>query len=184
MAHFRVIYDTCVLVPAPLRDFLLRVAEAGLVRASMSEDILDELERVLREKFEVPPDRATRLRAAIERTFGDSVVIRPRYADIPPSGLPDLDDEHVLAVARSVSAQGIVTFNQRDFPKGVLAAHDVAILHPDDFGLDLIDLFPVRVSRIIEQQAATLRRPRRTYEEVLDALARSIPATVAHLRDL
>jgi predicted nucleic acid-binding protein len=47
MASFRAVYDTCVLVPAALRDLLLRVAEAGLVRACMSDDILDELERVL-----------------------------------------------------------------------------------------------------------------------------------------
>lgn len=38
MASFQVVYDTCVLVPAPLRDLLLRVAEAGLVRAGMSDD--------------------------------------------------------------------------------------------------------------------------------------------------
>ncbi|NOY91819.1 MAG: toxin-antitoxin system, toxin component, PIN family protein [Deltaproteobacteria bacterium] len=47
MVGFRAVYDACVLVPAPLRDLLLRVAEAALVRACMSDDILDEPERAL-----------------------------------------------------------------------------------------------------------------------------------------
>ena len=39
---FVVIYDACVLYPAPLRDLLIRVARSGLVRARWSETILDE----------------------------------------------------------------------------------------------------------------------------------------------
>lgn len=117
MASFRVPYDTCALVPAPVRDLLLRVAEAGLVCASMSDDILDELERVLTLDFGVPVDRALRLRHAMERTFEDSVVERERYADrVGLADLPDADDEHVLAAARRVGAQAIVTMNSRGFP--------------------------------------------------------------------
>ena len=39
---FIVIYDACVLYPAPLRDLLIRVADAGLVRARWTDAILDE----------------------------------------------------------------------------------------------------------------------------------------------
>ena len=185
MASFRVVYDTCVLVPAPVRDLLLRVAEAGLVRASMSDDILDELERVLTRDFEVPSDGAARLRRAVERTFDDNVIPRERYEDLVGlGGLPDADDEHVLAAARSVGAQVIVTMNLKDFPFDRVARFEIEILHPDDFLLDLVDLFPVKIVRIIEDQAATLKNPPRTYEEVLDALARTVPGTVARLREL
>jgi predicted nucleic acid-binding protein len=45
VGRFAVVFDANVLVPAPVRDLLLRVAEAGLVRAHMSDDILDEVER-------------------------------------------------------------------------------------------------------------------------------------------
>lgn len=185
MASFRVVYDTCVLVPAPLRDLLLRVAEAGLVRASMSDDILDELERVLVRDFSVPDELATRLRSAVERTFEDSVIERDRYSDlIGLADLPDEDDEHVLAAARSVGAQAIVTTNLKDFPADKVRRFDVEVVHPDDFLLDLVDLFPVKVARIVEEQAAMLKSPPKTYEEVLDALARTAPATVARLREL
>jgi hypothetical protein len=44
---FIVVYDACVLLPAPLRDLLLRVAHAGLVRARWTEAILDECFRSL-----------------------------------------------------------------------------------------------------------------------------------------
>ncbi|MBX3275273.1 MAG: PIN domain-containing protein [Sandaracinaceae bacterium] len=182
MASFRVVYDTCVLVPAPLRDLLLRVAEAGLVRASMSDDILDELERV--RDFGVPGDRAARLRRAVEGTFEDGVVPRDRYADLGAVGLPNPGDEHVVAAARSNGAAAIITVNQKDFPETALSPFDLEVLHPDDFLLDLVDLSPIRIARIVEEQAAMLRTPPKTYEEVLDALARSVPATVARLREL
>lgn len=42
---FIVIYDACVLYPAPLRDLLIRVAQAGLVRARWTDAILDEVFR-------------------------------------------------------------------------------------------------------------------------------------------
>lgn len=43
MASFTVVYDACVLYPAPLRDLLMRIAIAGVVRARWSEHILDEM---------------------------------------------------------------------------------------------------------------------------------------------
>jgi hypothetical protein len=39
---FVVVYDACVLYPAPLRDLLLRLARKGLVRARWTDQILDE----------------------------------------------------------------------------------------------------------------------------------------------
>ncbi|MFK8000969.1 MAG: PIN domain-containing protein [Polyangiales bacterium] len=178
-------YDTCVLVPAPLRDFVLRAAEAGLVRASMSDEILDELQRVLVRDLDVPDAAAKRLRGAVERSFPDSIVKRSRYADLLGTNrLPDKDDEHVMAAARTVGAQVIVTSNLKDFPTALANVYDIEVLHPDDFALDLIDLFPLKVARIIEEQASTLRNSPRTYEEVLEFLSRSIPESVARLREL
>lgn len=151
----------------------------------MSDDILDELERVLVRDLDVPGGAAKRLRGAVERSFPDSVVGRSRYVDlVGKAGLPDKDDEHVMAAARTVGAQVIVTSNLKDFPAALARTYDIEILHPDDFVLDLIDLFPLKVARIIEEQASTLRNPPRTYEEVLEFLSRSIPESVARLREL
>ena len=39
---FVVLYDACVLYPAPLRDLLIRIANTGIVRARWTDAILDE----------------------------------------------------------------------------------------------------------------------------------------------
>jgi hypothetical protein len=39
---FVVLYDACVLYPAPLRDLLVRLANTGIVRPRWSAAILDE----------------------------------------------------------------------------------------------------------------------------------------------
>lgn len=183
MARFAVLYDANVLVSAPVRDLLLRVAEAGFVRAYMSDDILDEVERVLREAFQVPEDKTARLRSHLERALDDGIVDRARYRGIAAVGLPDPDDEHVLAAARAAGAQVIVTFNLKDFPAQSLGAFELEALHPDDFLLDLIDLHPLPIARIIRDQAASLRNPPKTYEEVLERLALTLPESVGRLRE-
>jgi len=40
--RFVVVYDACVLYPAPLRDFLVRLATTGLFAAKWSERIHEE----------------------------------------------------------------------------------------------------------------------------------------------
>jgi hypothetical protein len=40
--RFVVVFDACVLYPAPLRDFLLRLATTGLFSAKWSEAIHNE----------------------------------------------------------------------------------------------------------------------------------------------
>jgi len=40
---FVVVYDSSVLYPSTLRDLLIRVAQAGLVQARWTDEILDEV---------------------------------------------------------------------------------------------------------------------------------------------
>jgi hypothetical protein len=48
VAIFTVIYDACVLYPAPLRDLLMELALADLFHARWSEDIQQEWMRNVR----------------------------------------------------------------------------------------------------------------------------------------
>lgn len=58
---FIVVYDACVLFPAPLRDLLIRVARTGVVQAHWSDTILDECFRsILRERDDLTPENLER----------------------------------------------------------------------------------------------------------------------------
>lgn len=104
---------------------------------------------------------------------------------IPSLSLPDPNDRHVLAAAIRAQAQTIVTANLRDFPAEALTPFDVEARHPDDFVLDQIDLAPARVVQVVVEQAAALRKPPRTLEELLGTLAQcGLPQSMAKIRML
>lgn len=183
MASFTVVYGANVLVPAVLRDLLLRLARDGFVRARFSTAILDEVVRAL-ERIVPNADsaRLERLHALIGRAVPDSLVdTYEPFSELVR--LPDPKDAHVVAAALCCRAQAIVTMNGKDFPAEVLQLHSIEVLHPDDFVADLIDLAPVRVWQVIEAQAASLKNPPQTPHEVLDALRRHIPQSVGLLEE-
>ena len=51
-------------------------------------------------------------------------------------------DRHVLAAAVHSGCEVIVTFNLKDFPGPALDPHGIAAVHPDEFLLDQLDLYP------------------------------------------
>lgn len=72
---FVVIYDACVLYPAPLRDLLIRVARAGVVRAQWSNLILDECFRnILANRRDLQPAALERTRELMNKAVADSLV--------------------------------------------------------------------------------------------------------------
>ena len=182
---FIVVYDACVLFPAPLRDLLLRIAHAGLVRARWTEAILDECFRSLTAaRPELDESALLRTRSLMNDAVPDCLVkdYEPLVAGLR---LPDPDDRHVLAAAVRCGAQVIVTANLRDFPAEHLAPFGVEAQHPDDFVLGLVDLAPGAVSSIVSQQAAALKHPPRSVPELLDTLReQGLVRSVARLREI
>jgi hypothetical protein len=72
---FVVVYDACVLYPAPLRDLLVRVARTGLVRARWSDAILDECFRsILENRPELNPRALERTRMLMKLAVPDCIV--------------------------------------------------------------------------------------------------------------
>jgi hypothetical protein len=74
---FVAVYDACVLYPSALRDLLIRIAQAGLVQAKWTEEILDEVFRNLQEnRPDLDVDRLKRTRelmmGSIRLTFRTS----------------------------------------------------------------------------------------------------------------
>jgi len=177
------IYDANVLYPAALRDLFVRLAQAGLVRAKWTETIHDEWVRnVLKDKPHLSAERIARTRTLMNDAVRDCLVTG--YEDLIDSlDLPDPDDRHVLAAAMRAGAEVIVTYNLKDFPAETVSRYDIQVQHPDDFLLSLFDVAPGLVCGAVERQAAGLRNPPKTAEELLAILEKQgLPQAVARLR--
>jgi hypothetical protein len=91
----------------------------------------------------------------------------------------DPKDRHVAAAAVKAGAQVIVTGNLgdfRDLPDGIEAQS------PDEFLCNIFDLDPDGMVELVRSQAADLRKPPRTFEELLTGLAKIVPDFVAAIR--
>ena len=108
-----VVYDANVLYPAQLRDLLMRLAVAGLVRAHWSDQIHEEwMENVLSNRPDLRQEQLERTRALMERAL-PSARIEGYEQHMASVSLPDPDDRHVVAAAIEIETEIIVTFNLR-----------------------------------------------------------------------
>ena len=67
----------------------------------------------------------------------------------------------------------IVTFNIKDFPPESVEDFGITVVHPQDFLLDQLDLYPRLVHDALQAQAATSNRPELSYSQVLGRLRRA-----------
>ncbi|POZ49570.1 PIN domain-containing protein [Methylovulum psychrotolerans] len=182
MAKFSVIYDACVLYPAPLRDLLMHLALTDLFKAQWTDHIHEEWITALlrREQY----DRAVleRTRDLMDTCVRDAKVFG--YEDlIEALVLPDPNDRHVLAAAIKSGADAIVTFNLKDFPSDILAKYGIGAIHPDEFIYSQIDLAPATACGAIKRQRQSLKNPPKAKDEFLAILQKQqLPQTVSALR--
>lgn len=169
MARPVALLDANVLYPARLRDLLLRLAIDGQFDARWSSHILNEcFDNLLTDR----PDLSA---AALERTRRLMAVSLPEamvegFEDrIESIELPDPDDRHVLAAGLTAEVDVIVTDNLKDFPARSLPP-TMRAQSPDTFVEMLLDLDAEAVIAVIEMQAASLRNPPMTVEELLAGL--------------
>jgi predicted nucleic acid-binding protein len=176
-ATFRVVLDANVLFPFTLRDTLLRAAAAGYFQLYWSAEILDEAQRNLVGHGFMNAEQAARLFAAMQGAFPEATVTDHESLI---DGMPNHEkDRHVAAAAVKSGAQVIVTFNTKDFhdlPEG-MEAHS-----PSTFLTDLLDLDPAGVIDLLRKQAAALKRPPKTFDQLLDGLAKTTPGFVEQVR--
>lgn len=65
--QFAVVYDACVLYPAPLRDLLMHLAMTGLFRAKWTNHIHDEwITSLLRDRPDLTLAQLTRTRQLMD----------------------------------------------------------------------------------------------------------------------
>jgi hypothetical protein len=184
MSAVAAIFDACVLYPAPLRDFLVRLAVNGACRALWSDAIHDEWTRnVLADRPTVTAESLARCRRLMEEHLPSALVAG--YDELIPSlTLPDPDDRHVLAAASHGAARFIVTINLRDFPDSVLVGHGIEAIHPDEFVGLLLDELPDLVRLAAGQQRAALRHPPKSVEQFLAMLTKcGLPQSAVRLSE-
>ena len=72
MAAFTAVYDACVLYPAPLRDFLLRLALTDLFRARWTEHIHEEwMSNLLAKRSDLSREQLERTRGLMNQALPD-----------------------------------------------------------------------------------------------------------------
>ncbi len=170
MNRFTVVYDACVLYPAPLRDLLMRLALTDLYRARWSDQIHQEwIGAVLRNRPDLTREQLERTRSLMNAHVRDALV-DGYQALIPALELPDPNDRHVLAAAIKCGADLILTFNLGDFPEQVLASYGISACHPDAFLIDQLNLDPENVCTAIRKHRASLKKPPKTVEAYLETM--------------
>ena len=177
------VLDACVLYPATLRNFILRLAEEEAFIPVWSDEIVSEFVRgVLRDRPAVKPENLHRTVWLMNNAFPDALVVG--YGNlIKTLTLPDPNDRHVLAAALKARAPTIVTLNLKDFPADTLSKHDVVAVHPDDFVAGLLKSDPKMVERALHEQQRSLKNPPVTVADLLKTLeAQGMVQTVKVLR--
>jgi len=183
METFTVVYDACVLYPAPLRDVLMELAAIGIYRARWTDQIHDEwIRNLLFNRPDLTPEKLQRTRELMNRAVPDCLV-QGHEALIDSLILPDPDDRHVLAAAIVARAGVIVTMNERHFPAEILGPLGIEAQHPDDFLIYQFDLAVGPVCQAIKRLRARLKNPPMDIQAYLDTLVRqSLPQFVLRLK--
>lgn len=182
-SHYTVVYDACVMYPAPLRSLLMYLALSGQFRARWSESIHAEwMRNLLVDRPDLAPASVERVRELMDRHVPGALVTGFESL-IPGIRLPDPDDRHVVAAAVKTRAEAIVTFNLKDFPEQALAPFGVRAIHPDDFITDLMELNVSSVLEAVRRHRASLKKPPFSALDYLDCLLKQrLPETVSRLR--
>ncbi|MHB8334915.1 MAG: PIN domain-containing protein [Acidimicrobiales bacterium] len=174
---FAALLDTSVLWPSTQRDFLISLAVEGLYRPLWSSAILEELHVTEVRKLErvgEPPEmarsRADRLVERMRHAFDDAEVIGWEALE-GTFGLPDSDDEHVVAAALLSGAGAIVTSNLKDFPRDRVPDH-IDVLSPSEFAASTVAIDPFAAHRALAEMSSRSGRrgPVRSPEDIVAVL--------------
>ncbi|WCN08170.1 PIN domain-containing protein [Marinomonas mediterranea] len=185
MNTYTVILDACVLYPAPLRSYLMYLASTGLFRARWSDQIHEEwIRNLLINRPTINPAALQRSRELMDSHVPDALV-QGHEALIDGLRLPDMGDRHVLAAAIQGHAEGIITFNLKDFPNENLAPFGISALHPDEFLSDMFELDSAACLLAAQRHRKSLKNPPFNSDEYLECLLKQkLPSFVSDLRKL
>jgi hypothetical protein len=167
MTNFAVLYDACVLYPAPLRDLLMNLAITDMYRAKWTNEIHQEwISSILSNRDDLNREFLERTRDRMNMSIRDCLVENYQHL-IPTLSLPDVNDRHILAAAIHSSSSVIVTYNLKDFPKTIINQYGIEAQHPDEFLMNLFDLSSEIVCLAVKRHRASLKSPPKTVDQYL-----------------
>src|SRR5947209_878699 len=158
--EYAVVLDACVLVPMPLCDTLLHLAEEpSFYRPLWSGKILQEVGDALENKLGLNERQRSRRLKVMQEAFPEAlIVIPPRLEET--FECPDEDDRHVIACAVKGQANAIITLNRRHFTPECLDEYGILCQHPDEFLVHQFYLAPQVVVEKLDVQAAAIGKKR------------------------
>lgn len=173
-AESRTLLDACVLIPMPLADTLLRMAEdPRLYLPQWSQLIMDEVTRNLIAKWKMPIEKAQRREEEIHRHFPEAWVYG--FEPLVEAMNNDPGDRHVLAAAVRSHAELIVTYNRRHFPRDTVQRWEIEVQGPSAFLRGLYDLDAGLFVRKLHEQADAIGI---ALERLLLSLSKNVPGFV------
>src|SRR5262249_19235357 len=115
------------------------------------------------------------------RSFPDALVTG--YESLIDGMTNDSKDRHVMASAVRPSAEVLVACNISEFSEAAVKSYDVVAIHPDEFLIDQLDLYPGVTVEVLRQQAASYRREPTSVSGILVLLERTgAPQFAAEVR--
>ncbi|MCI2398224.1 RSP_2648 family PIN domain-containing protein [Aliiroseovarius subalbicans] len=153
----KVLIDACVLYPTVMREVVMGAAKAGLFTPLWSPRILEEWARAAAKLGEGQEVVARGEIAALNARWPKASV-RPHDRDLRRLYLPDENDIHVLAAAIAGGADVLLTMNNKDFPRHMLAEECVLRDSPDLFLRALFDRHPEEIRAVVERVRAEAER--------------------------
>ena len=107
---FIVVHDANVLYPSTLRDLLIRIAQAGLVQAKWTDEILDEVfDNLIDNRPDLDPGALARTRELMVQAVRDCLVTDYELP-IEPVELPDPDDRVLSSLERDGLLESVAAF--------------------------------------------------------------------------
>lgn len=183
------VLDTCVIYSGLRRDLLLSLAAVGVFHAVLTEDILFEINYVEAGKLqeggldaEAAQTRADHLTDEMRAAFG--VEDESRVDLVKPVGLPDPNDEHLVAAAVAGGAEVIVTDNRKDLPDALLP-DGIRIQEPRSFLHDMVSANPRLAVLALVEMSRRRRHPPQTAVDVVNLMRQgghALPDTITLLR--
>jgi predicted nucleic acid-binding protein len=168
-----VLYDACVLYPSALRSLLIELATPSykLFQAKWTRRIESEwLDNLIKDRSNLDQIKLRRTAQLMREAVPDCLVTNYEKLELG-LGLPDPNDNHVLAAAIKAQAQAIITRNLKDFPVEILQEFSLEAIHPDIFLINQFDLSSAKVLDSVKSIRSRMLNPPFSANQYLERLA-------------